>query len=287
MAVKQLGDGIVQISIERPEAINALSPEIIRTLVKDFEATCNNPATRVVIFRGAEVYEKDGVTIKYLSAFGGADLGGLVNYAKRAPISRDSASLHMQDGIQGVKKIRKLCLRGGFQETKDAPGRVVVIGWVDGPCLAGGIEIVYGVSDFVYATPNSIFGMREILLNGMGGWGGPELLRRRLLSPLWLNEMLLAAGSCNKLGDIDALTALSRGLLNEIVEGYKIVQFVLDKAKMLTTRGRMAVTANLDITDHSINKDCTDLATEHMVGLMMQPGWVKSVCAFLDRQKKK
>lgn len=290
MAFTDLGNGVVRVCVNRPKKMNALSSEVIAGIVSDFKAACADTTTRVIIFRGVPV---EG---KYLAPLAGADLAGLVNAADEKSIPTDSAREHMQEGIDGILAIRKLCLRENVLHNGDEAGRVIVIGMVDGPCLAGGIEYMFGVSDIVIASDRSVFGMREIGLAGMGGWRGPQLLRERLGSPLLVNEMVLGLGITyrNKrglddlelrFGDIDALTALNRGLINYIIEHDQIGATVRSMAQHAATLDRMAVTFNLEVAEQPVDEDCTDLATDLMVELMGRSAWVEKVCGFLDKQK--
>lgn len=273
MARQELVLGIQQVSVMEPKSFNAISSGSITTLVDDFEVVCGLPETRVIILRSAEV---PGVC---LSPWGGADVKGLVDTSTWKPISAASAREHMMEGIEAVDKIRTLCTREG----NDA-GRIVVIGWVDGVCVAGGVEFVYGISDLVYATPRSTFGMREILLAILGGWNGPKILRQLLGSPLWVKEMFLALGPL-KGGDILAETALTRGMLNGIFSEDEIEARVLLLARGVLKRDPMAVTDNLLLAELALDDDYTSTATDLMVKLMDRNPFVKAVKAFLQSSK--
>lgn len=273
MAREILENGITQISVENPDAFNALSSEIITGLVTDFTTACADPTTRVIIFRG-------GAVKKYLAPLAGADLNGLVNVSDPAhPKPATGGAEHLLEGIQAIEKIRALCAR----ENK-SPGRVVVLGMVDGPCLAGGMEFMFGLTDLVFATTRSVFGMREIGLGGMGGWRGPETLRRILCSPMWAKEMLLAAGD-GKMGDISAITACRRGLVNRLYREDEIVTKTLETAARLTELDPMAVTYNLAAVEHPWGEDCTDAVTRWMTELMLGDAWVQKVSGFLAGQR--
>jgi len=281
MAVKQLEPGIYEVMVDRPDKFNALSSEIIAGLINDFKTACADETTRAIIFRGAQAK-------KFLSPLAGADLDDLVDLENQNPIGRLSATNHISEGINAIQEIREICMRDakttGHHDKHE--GRVVVIGMVDGPCLAGGIEFMFGIADLVYATPRSTFGMREILFGGMGGWAGPQVLRERLGSPLWIKEMLLAVGGGNEFGDIVAMTAKFRGLLNGIYEAEEIEEVILGIARQIVQRDPRAVTYNLEMAEFSTGQDCTPTATERMVALMQQPAWVNGVCGFLNKGKK-
>jgi len=282
--MKSLGKGIVEISVDNPGAFNALSSDIIVGLVWEFQEACSDLATRVIIFRGGQVINSKTNEVKFLAPLAGADLTGLVNRQTEpwTPLSADVAREHMEQGVNAIATIRRACQRNNSLQRHSS--RVVVIGMVDGPCLAGGVEFMFGLSDIVLATHRSTFGMREILLAGMGGWGGPQILRRLLVSPLWVNEMLLALGD-QKGGDISAETALRRGLLNRLVTEAEIEGMVLNMAEQVTRLDPLAVDYNLGAVEHPINQDCTPWVTDRMVELMLQPPWVERVQKFLQGGK--
>lgn len=275
-----LHPGVSEIAIENPGAFNALSSQAIGILVLDFANVCHDPGTRVIILRGAEV------SGKCKAPLAGADLTGLVNTHEWTPISPDDARHHMEEGIQAIQKIRRCCARKGVMHEGDDAGRVFVLGMVDGPCLAGGVEFMFGIADMVIATPRSVFGMREIGLGGMGGWGGPQTLRERLGSPMLVKEMLLALGT-ERGGDISAEVALARGLINRLVGEDDIESVALGIAKQVVRLDRLAVTFNLDAADYPAGQDCTDAVTGRMVNLMQRSAWVDGVRGFLEKSRKR
>lgn len=279
MAYKQLEPGVIEISVVNPGSFNALSSKIIAGLVADFEGVCADPDTRAIIFRGAEVPGK------FLAPLAGADLSMLVDREKWQPIPELEARQHMEEGIQAIESIQRSCRREKSEHEGPPAARVVVIGLVDGPCLAGGIEFMFNLSDLVLATSRSSFGMREIQLGGMGGWRGPQRLRELLLSPLLVKEMLLALGDQKK-GDISATTALQRGLINRLVPEAEIEGVVLGLAQSVAKLDPLAVTYNLLVAECPIEVDCTPMATDMMVELMQQTVWVNGIRKFFEGEKK-
>lgn len=279
MGLRSLGTGIWEITVENPAAFNALSSVIIAQTVELFRQVCGDLENRVIIFRGAEVPGKKKAPLA------GADLTGLVNTDQWIPIPTVEARRHMDEGILAIKTMRQLCARDGVMCDGSEAGRVVVIGLVDGPCLAGGVEFMFGLSNIVLATPGSVFGMREAGLGGMGGWCGPQTLRERLGSPVLVIEMLLGLGD-QRGGDISAETALQRGLINRIVTPELIEETALELAARVVKLDRMAVTYNLAAADYPAGQDCTPAVTGWMTELMQRKAWVDSVRGFLEKTKK-
>ena len=85
-----------------------------------------------------------------------------------------------------------------------------IIAAIDGPCVAGGMEMLGGV-DIRIATPNATFGVMEPKRGLFAGGGTTARLPRQLAFPAAM-EFLLTAEA------FPASRALELGLLNEIVE---------------------------------------------------------------------
>ena len=282
MAHEWIDKGICQITVNNPAKFNALSSEIIAELVSDFTEVCSEPLARVIIFRGAEVPGKR------LAPLAGADLSQLVKVEGEvySAIPADLAREHMEEGVQAIRKIRELCRRNGVRDDSgQLVGRVLVLGMVDGHCLAGGIEFMFGLSDIVIATFRSKFGMREIILGGMGGWGGPETLRRIFGNPICVKEMLLGLGE-EEGGDISAEIALARGLVNRLVPEEEIEGHVEAMAQHVVSLDPLAVTYNLEAADFPVERNCTPQVTEWMTTLITRKAWINGVEAFDKGQRR-
>lgn len=82
-----------------------------------------------------------------------------------------------------------------------ANSRKPIVAAVHGYCLAGGFEIALACS-FIYAAEGSTFGMEEIRLGLIPGWGGTVRLARAVSTRL-ATEMLLSA---RRLSEWEALS---------------------------------------------------------------------------------
>ena len=111
---------------------------------------------------------------------------------------------------------------GGLTRNLD-PGKPVIAA-INGPCLAGGLELALAC-DLRVAADHATFGLPEVRRGILPGAGGTQRLPR--LVPLGLAMELLLTGEA-----IDAATALRAGLVNRVVPADRL----LDEARELASR---------------------------------------------------
>jgi enoyl-CoA hydratase len=170
-------DGAVAlVTIDRPKALNALSPEVLGALADAFEELAlAGDAVRGVLLVGAGG-----------RAFvAGADI-------------RTLATLTPEQGSETGRLGHRVA---GLIESLPAP----VIACVDGFALGGGLEIALAC-DFIYATDASWFGQPEVRLGLIPGFGGTVRLPRAV--GVALAKELIYTGR-----RIDARAAESAGLI--------------------------------------------------------------------------
>ena len=170
-------DGVVAIvTIDRPKALNALSPEVLLALADAFEELARSrDAVRGVLVVGAGG-----------RAFvAGADI-------------RTIASLTPEEGAEVGRLGHRVA---GLIESFPAP----VIACVDGFALGGGLELALAC-DFIYATDASAFGQPEVRLGLIPGFGGTVRLPRAVGAAL-AKELIYTGRR------IDAAAAESAGLV--------------------------------------------------------------------------
>lgn len=137
------------VSINRPKALNALNPDVLREL-SDFLACLDEfPATRALILTGAG----DRAFVA------GADIGSM------ASMSPEEALAFSRLGHETLRRIEEL------------PQPVIAA--VNGFALGGGCELALAC-DIVIASENARFGQPEVKLGIMPGFGGTQRLTRRV-----------------------------------------------------------------------------------------------------------
>ena len=200
-------DRIVTITINRPEAMNAVDPETQEALVSAWTRFRDDDSAWVAILTGAGE--------RAFSA--GADLKKLVP----GLFARGGAAPHNADGLGGITR--------GLEIWKP------MIAAINGFCLAGGLEQALAC-DLRIATPGATFGLTEVRWAIMPGAGGTQRLPRALPLAKAL-EMILMART------LTAEEALRWGLVNAVVPPAELLPTARAWAQELCERGPLAVRA--------------------------------------------
>ncbi|HJO23657.1 MAG: enoyl-CoA hydratase-related protein [Myxococcota bacterium] len=110
-----------------------------------------------------------------------------------------------------------------------------VIAAVNGPCVAGGMEMLGGV-DIRIATPNASFGVMEPKRGLFAGGGTTVRLPRQLAFPAAMEFLLTAERFSSE-------RALEVGLVNEIVGEAELLDRAFDWARRINANAPLAVQA--------------------------------------------
>lgn len=224
MSIRTERDGdILVVTIDRPEARNAISLEMGRQLCAVWEDFRDDGALRVAILTGAGD--------KAFSA--GADLKEVGPYYRSmTPIERRNRG-EREPGL------------GGITRNLD-PGKPIVAA-INGHCLAGGLELALAC-DVRVAAEHATFGLPEVRWGIMPGAGGTQRLPRAI--PLGLAMEMLLTGD-----PVDAQTALRFGLVNRVVpltglleEAKAFARQIAKNAPLALQTVRAAALHGLDLT---------------------------------------
>lgn len=202
---------IAILTINRPEAMNALDAETLAQLNKAWIRFRDDPELWVAIITGAGV-----------KAFcAGADLKGLGQYySSMTPIQRKTKA-DREPGLGGI--------------TRNLEIWKPIIAAINGYCVAGGLEIALAC-DIRIASETATFGLTEVSRGIIPGAGGTQRLPR--IVPLGKSlEMILTAER------IDAHEAYRIGLINRIVPGGQLMPEAGKLAKRICQNAPLAVQA--------------------------------------------
>jgi enoyl-CoA hydratase len=193
-------DGIVAlVVIDRPKALNALSPDVLRSLADAFEELrAEGDAVRGVLVVG------DGGR----AFVAGADI-------------RSLSTLTPEEGAEASRLGHRVA---AAIEAFPAP----VIACVDGFALGGGLELALAC-DLIYATDASWFGQPEVRLGLIPGFGGTVRLPRAVglataKELIFTGRRIDAATAeasglvARRFADRDALLAGARATVDEVAE---------------------------------------------------------------------
>jgi enoyl-CoA hydratase len=188
--------GIAQITVNRPDKLNALSSAVIAELHDAFERIANSAAIRAAIVTGAG--EKAFVA--------GADINELAVF---------SAFEFREHAIRGQRTFRVL-------ETCGKP----TVAAVNGFALGGGLELAMACT-VRFASENAKLGQPEVKLGIIPGYGGtqrlPRLVGRGRALELLLSGEPIVAAEAHRIGLVNAvvpqpeLLAYSRAWLAKVL----------------------------------------------------------------------
>jgi enoyl-CoA hydratase len=206
-------DGVLTLSMNRPKARNALSPQMLCRLAEAWRSYRDDPELRVAILTG--VGDED------FCAGGDLKLTMPLVTGARKPQDEWDEQL-MSDPRQFLDAILR-----GFQLYKP------VIAAVNGNALGGGTEMT-NACDLRVASNNAVFGTPEAKVGLLPGGGSLTRLPRQIP---WAKamEMLLIGDSYS------AQEALEMGLLNAVVPRAELMPRALELAAKLARNGPLAV----------------------------------------------
>lgn len=202
---------VATVMLNRPDAANALSRTVFRESVEALDSIATDPTVRVVIITGAGT--------RHFS--GGADLRDVV------------AASEANEPFFPARAI--------WDVVEALP--IPVIAAMNGTAMGGGLELALA-ADIRILSDSARVGLPEVLFGGLPGGGGTARLPR-IIGLGRAKEMIMLGRK------IDAATALSYGLVNEVVpqpdvlaraneiaaELGGLAPFAVRAAKLLLTEG--------------------------------------------------
>ena len=171
----QASDGILVITINRPEAKNAINLETAQVMAAAFDRLDSEEALRIGILTGAGATFSSGMDLKAFAQ------------SRQRPV------------LEGR----------GFAGLNERPPKKPLIAAVEGYAVAGGCEMALAC-DLIVAANNAKFGLPEVKRGLVPGAGGMLRLPRRLpyhvAMELVLTGDMLAAERAYALGLVNRLT---------------------------------------------------------------------------------
>lgn len=210
----EVTDRVGVITLNRPEALNAMNRDLSRGLAQAFARVQEDPEIRIAVITG------NG------RAFcAGADL-------------RERAATE-SGGASTLGGIAQLVVNGQHRAVNAATMTKPVLAAVNGYALGGGFELMLQC-DLRIASERATFALPEIVRGFFPGGGGPQRLPRFIPSAVAM-EMLLT-------GDpIDAATALRVGLVSHVVPQDDLLPTAMNIARRIARHAPLAVAALTEV----------------------------------------
>jgi enoyl-CoA hydratase len=207
---------VARITIDRPEAKNSLDLYHFRDLANAWRRFRDEPEDWVAIITGVDRCFMSGADLKtYIPQI--TDLQKRISSGEVDEID----GCKLRDGTDSVLRSLKIYKP--------------IIAAVNGPCVAGGMEMLGGI-DIRVATEHASFGVMEPKRGLFAGGGTTVRLPRQIPFPAAM-EFLLTAER------FPASRALELGLLNEIVPEDELLDRAEDWARRITANAPLAVAA--------------------------------------------
>ncbi len=196
-------DRLAIVTINRPEALNALNSRVIQELTMAFEHLAGAHDVGAIILTGAG--DKAFVA--------GADIKEMVG----------KSGLEMERFSEAGRKL------GDLMASCSKP----ILAAINGYALGGGCELAMAC-DIRLASDRAKIGQAEINIGIIPGFGGSQRLPR-LVGPGWAAEMLFTGDA------IDAATAERTGLVNRVVPHDKLMDEAKALAHRILAKSPVAV----------------------------------------------
>jgi len=211
-----IDEHIVLITIDRPEAKNALDMYHFRDLAGAWKQFRYDDNAWVAVVTGVERNFMAGADLKtYIPQI--TDLAEKISEGEVTEVD----GCKLSDGTRSVLRDTKI-----FKP---------IVAAINGPCVAGGMEMLGGI-DIRIATTNARFGVMEPKRGLFAGGGTTARLPRQLAFPAAM-EFLLTAEA------FPAERALELGLVNELVPEGEVLDRAFDWARRITANAPLAVQA--------------------------------------------
>ena len=190
--------GVARVVFDRPSALNALSPTLLRDLVDACADLAHDDSLKVVVFTGAEGCFSAGADLPaFLGLLTGADAHATADLGRRA--------------TNAIAELPQITVAG-----------------IRSHCVGGGL-VLAGACDIRIATDDVRFAIPELDAGIPLGWGGMEHLVRLIGQTLAADLVL----SCRPFGADEALRA---GLISRVVSGDQLAEELDTLAASITRK---------------------------------------------------
>ncbi len=224
----EIADGVATVTINRPEARNALNRAVRHRLPAVIEELEADDAVDVMILTGADPAFSAGVDLK---EFGSGQVEGDELRSGATPAARPESV-----DMGGRNRSGQLPWRGALP-----PRTKLLIGAVNGVAITGGLELALAC-DFLVASERARFADTHARVGVMPGWGLTVLLPQRV-GVARAREMSVTGNF------VDAALAYDWGLVNHVVPHDELLAYCRQLAADCRTVDQLAVRRMLSTYD--------------------------------------
>ncbi|MGK7654802.1 enoyl-CoA hydratase [Roseovarius sp. B08] len=209
--IVEVEDHVAKITLNRPDALNALNDQLLGELVDALQDAEGNDKVRCIVITGSEKAFAAGADIKMM--------------AEKSFVDVFSGNLFGSEA-DAIVRIRK-----------------PIIAAVSGYALGGGCELAM-MCDFIIAADNAKFGQPEINLGVMAGMGGSQRLTRFIGKSKSMDMNLTGRF-------MDAEEADRSGLVSRVVPAKKLMEEAMAAAGKIAEKSMITVMAVKEAVNRS------------------------------------
>lgn len=244
----EIADRIAIVTLNRPEALNALNRSLLSELSHFLDSATNNTDIRVMILTGSgEKSFVAGADIKEFSEFNGAEGEALSRSGQEKVFNK----------LENFNK--------------------AVIAAINGFALGGGLELAMA-SHFRIASDNAKLGLPEVTLGLIPGYGGTQRLPK-LVGKGRAAQMIFSAEM------ISAQRAYEIGLINEVVTQPELMGRAKAIASKIAKNSPIAISKAIKAINSSDTKAGFETEIQSFGELFEEDDFSEGVTAFLEKRK--
>lgn len=218
-------NGILTITINRPDKLNALNKNVIEELSAVIDEVYRNAEIKSALITGS---------------------------GPKAFVAGADISEFLQLDAMGGKMLAQKGQEMVFNKIENSPKPIIAA--VNGFALGGGCELAMACH-FRLASENARFGQPEVNLGLIPGYGGTQRLTQ-LIGKGRAMEMLMSANM------IDAATALQYGLVNYVVPAEELVSKSKTILELINTKAPLAIAACIKTANAVFDENIDGYKTE-------------------------
>ena len=196
--------GVALLTLNRPEALNALDRSILEALREAIDAVGRDSEARALVVTGEGRAFAAGADIEAMRAMN--------------PLQAEAFSRLGHATFAALEELE-----------------IPTLAAVNGFALGGGCELACAC-DWIYASTKAVFGQPEVKLGLIPGFGGTSRVVRRV-GLAWAKEIVLTGANCK------ADEALRIGLVNRVFEPDELLAKALVAGDAIAANGPIAVAA--------------------------------------------
>ena len=209
--IVEVEDHVALITLNRPDALNALNDQLLTELVQALNEAQDNDKVRCIVLTGSEKAFAAGADIKMMS--------------EKSFVEVFSEDLFGPEA-EAITRIRK-----------------PIIAAVSGYALGGGCELAM-MCDFIICSDTARFGQPEINLGVMAGMGGSQRLTRFIGKSKAMDMNLTGRF-------MDADEAERSGLVSRVVPSKKLMEEAMQAAQKIDEKSMISVMAVKEAVNRS------------------------------------